>query len=44
VRGGFTVQQGTLGLEPFSVALGALRVRDDLAVRFRLVAARDPSG
>lgn len=44
VRGGFTVQQGTLGLEPFSVALGALRVRDDLAVRFRLVAARDPAG
>ena len=43
VRGGFTVEQHALGLEPFSVALGALRVRDDLAVRLRLVAAPDPA-
>ena len=41
-QGGFTVLQSALGLTPFSVALGALRVRDDLAVRFRLVAVRDP--
>jgi YceI-like domain len=44
VGGGFTVLQGALGIEPFSVALGALRVRDDLAVRFRLVAVPDPAG
>jgi polyisoprenoid-binding protein YceI len=44
VRGGFTVLQGALGIEPFSAALGALRVRDDLAVRFRLVAVPDPAG
>lgn len=43
VAGGFTVLQSALGLEPFSVALGALQVRDDLAVRFRLV-ARVPAG
>jgi hypothetical protein len=42
VRGGFTVLQSALGLTPFSVGLGALRVRDDLAVRFRLVAVADP--
>ena len=43
-QGGFTVLQSALGLTPFSVALGALRVRDDLAVRFRLVAVSDPAG
>ncbi len=43
VRGGFTVLQGALGLEPFSLALGALKVRDDLAVRFRLIALPDPA-
>lgn len=41
VQGGFTVLQSALGLTPFSVALGVLKVRDDLAVRFRLVALRD---
>jgi hypothetical protein len=44
VRGGFSVLQSTLGLTPFSAALGALRVRDELAVRFRLVAVPDPAG
>lgn len=43
-QGGFTVLQSALGLTPFSVALGALKVRDDLAVRFRLVALPDPTG
>jgi hypothetical protein len=44
VRGGCTLLQSALGLAPFSVGLGALRVRDDLAVRFRLVAVPDPAG
>ncbi len=43
-RGGFTVLQSALGLAPFTVGLGALSVRDDLAVRFRLVAVPDPAG
>jgi YceI-like domain len=43
VRGGFSVTHAALGLSPFSVGLGALRVRDDLAVRFRLVAVADPA-
>ena len=38
IRGGVTLSQAALGMTPFSVALGALRVRDDVAVRFRLVA------
>lgn len=37
VRGSFAVLQTTLGLVPYSVALGALQVRDEVAVRFRLV-------
>lgn len=44
VRGGFPVTQSGLGLVPFSVALGALKVRDELTVRFRLVAIADPAG
>jgi hypothetical protein len=44
VRGGFSVTQSGLGIVPFSVALGALKVRDELAVRFRLVAVADPAG
>lgn len=44
VRGRFSVTQSALGLVPFSAALGALKVRDDLDVRFRLVAVADPSG
>jgi polyisoprenoid-binding protein YceI len=38
--GEFRVAQSALGLVPFSVALGALQVRDELVVRFRIVAAR----
>lgn len=37
-RGEFRVAQSALGLTPFSVALGALQVRDELVVRFRIVA------
>lgn len=33
-----TVRQTDLGLEPFSVGLGALSVRDELELKFRLVA------
>ena len=43
VRGGFTVLQTALGLTPFSVALGALQVRDDLSVRLVLRAAGAPA-
>lgn len=39
-RGEFTVTHADLGLVPFSVALGALRVREDLRVAFRLVARK----
>ncbi len=44
VRGGFSVLQSALGLTPFSIGLGALRVRDEIAVRFRLVAVEAPPG
>jgi polyisoprenoid-binding protein YceI len=37
----FTVQQTRLGLTPFSVFLGALRVEDQLHVKLDLVALRD---
>ena len=40
--GEFRVSQSLLGLTPFSVALGALRVADELSVRVRLVARREP--
>jgi hypothetical protein len=33
------VHQSTLGLTPFSAMLGALRVRDDMRIKFRFVAA-----
>jgi hypothetical protein len=42
VRGGFGIRQSALGLAPFSVALGALSVRDELEVRFDLVARAAP--
>ncbi len=32
--GTFTVRQSALGLAPFSVLLGALRVQDDMRVKF----------
>lgn len=44
VAGGFAVTQAALGLVPFSVGLGALRVRDELQIRFRLVAVAGPAG
>ena len=42
VHGGFSVTHAALGLVPFSAGLGALKVREDLAIRFRLVAVADP--
>ena len=38
IHGGFGVSQAALGLAPFSTGLGALSVRDELEVRFRIVA------
>jgi hypothetical protein len=40
VHGRFTVTHAELGLAPFSVAFGALRVREDMHVEFRLSARR----
>ncbi len=37
-EGEFSVRQSDLGIEPFSVALGALSVRDELRVKYDLVA------
>jgi hypothetical protein len=37
--GALWVRQSTLGLTPFSALMGALRVRDDMRIKFRLVAA-----
>ena len=42
IRGGFGVAQTALGLTPFSLALGALSVRDAIEVRFEIVAV--PAG
>lgn len=39
-RGEFTVTHAELGLTPFSVAMGALRVREDLRVAYRLAARK----
>lgn len=38
IRGGFGVEQSALGITPFSLALGALSVRDGLELRFTIVA------
>ncbi len=38
-RGSLTVRQSALGLAPFSVLLGALRVRDEMRVKFEFAAA-----
>jgi len=38
VSGGFGIAQSALGLTPFSVALGTLSVRDEIEVRFRILA------
>ena len=43
-RGAFTLAQSALGLTPFSVFAGALQVRDQLEVRFRIVAEPVPPG
>ncbi|MCX7057437.1 MAG: YceI family protein [Proteobacteria bacterium] len=37
VSGAFKLRQTTLGLVPYSVALGALQVRDEVEISFRLV-------
>ena len=42
--GSFTVEQSFLGLKPFSALSGALQVRDQLEVRFRIVAVSQPQG
>ena len=39
-QGEFVLTHAELGLTPFSAALGALRVRDDMLVAYRLVARR----
>ncbi len=40
-RGALTLRQSELGLIPFSVFLGALRVQDEMNVKFNLVAVPD---
>ena len=42
-RGGFVVTHAEIGLTPFSAALGALRVREDMEIAYRLVAREDAS-
>ncbi len=39
-NGEFEIRQSDFGIEPFSMALGALQVQDRLKVRFRIVAAQ----
>lgn len=39
-RGEFNIRQSDFGIEPFSVALGALQVQDELRIRFDLTAVR----
>lgn len=39
-RGEFSLTHAELGLAPYSAALGALRVREDLRVSYRIVAGR----
>jgi len=38
--GEFPLRHGELGLTPYSVALGALRVADEMRIRYRIVARR----
>jgi hypothetical protein len=40
-NGELTLRQSTLGLTPFSVFLGALKVQDELRVAFKFVAVRE---
>lgn len=41
-EGQFRLRPSRFGIEPFSVAGGALQVRDSLGIRFRLVGERQP--
>ncbi len=43
-HGRFTVSHAELGLVPFSIAFGALRVREDIDVEFRVSARRLVAG
>jgi hypothetical protein len=40
VRGEFTIKQTDFGIKPYSVAMGALQVQDELKIRFDLQASR----
>jgi hypothetical protein len=40
VSGRFTVTHEALGLTPFTAAMGALRVRDDIVIKYRFEARR----
>jgi hypothetical protein len=40
VTGRFNLLQTDIGIEPFSVMMGALKVRDELEIEFRIVARR----
>ena len=40
VTGSFDLTHGQLGLEPFTTLLGGLRVRDDLEIKFHILATR----
>lgn len=40
VSGSLTVTHGQLGLKPFSAGLGSLRVRDEMELKFRILAKR----
>jgi polyisoprenoid-binding protein YceI len=42
VRGAVSLHQSEFGIEPFSVALGALRVEDEIRIRFDLLARPAP--
>jgi hypothetical protein len=39
-HGELTLRQSSIGLAPFSVFLGALKVQDELRVKFKFVAVR----
>jgi polyisoprenoid-binding protein YceI len=41
-RGALTLRQSALGLTPLSIFLGALRVQDEIRVKFRFVAVHEP--
>jgi polyisoprenoid-binding protein YceI len=39
-HGGVSVRQSALGLTPYSLFLGALRVQDEITLKFKLVAVK----